>query len=129
MPPRATCLVLLTVLAAACGGDARRGDPDLQLRVSLEPDPPTLGTAAVEVGVTEVDWTPRNGDRVVVSASRDGIVLAQDTAVGQGAGVYRADGVRFEVAGPWLLRVRVETRDGRWVELDRPLEVEPPPGD
>lgn len=126
MPPRAPWLLLLTLFATSCGGDERRGDPDLQVQVSVEPAPPTLGTAAVRVGLTDVDWTPRNGDRVVVWVSRDGIELARDTAVGQGAGVYRADDVRFEVAGPWLLTVRVETRDGRWMELDRRLDVEPP---
>jgi hypothetical protein len=29
------------------------------------------------------------------------------------------------VAGEWVLTVRVETRDDRWVEVDRRVEVEP----
>ncbi len=124
LPVRAALLSL--VLLAACGGD-RRGDPDLQIDVSLEPDPPLVGLADVQVELADVDWRPRNGDRVLVTALRDSIVLAHDTAVGQGAGIYRAEGLRFEVAGDWLLRIRVETRDGRWTELDRPVEVETPP--
>ena len=30
---------------------------------------------------------------------------------------------RFEVTGVWLLRARVETADGRWVEVEREVEV------
>jgi len=119
-------LLLSTLLLVACAAEVRRGDPDLQVRVSTEPAPPTVGLADVQVELSEVDWTPRNGDRVILSGSRDGIVLAVDTARGQGAGSYRAEGFRFEVAGDWILTVRVETRDGRWVEVDHPVEVTTP---
>lgn len=119
-------VVSAVLLLAACGGD-RRGDADLQIDLSLEPDPPVVGLADVQVELADVDWRPRNGDRVLVTALRDSIVLAHDTARGQGAGIYRAEGLRFEVAGEWLLRVRVETRDGRWAEVDRPVRVEAPP--
>ena len=127
--PRATSaaaryLALALLLAlSACGSD-RRGDPDLQVALSVEPDPPRVGTAAVQVRVAEVDWSPRNGDRVILRGVRDSIVLTQDTAVGQGAGLYRAEALPFPVAGSWILTVRVEARDGRWVEVDETLRVE-----
>jgi hypothetical protein len=122
MSHRTLLLLALTVLGA-CSPEVRRGDPDLQVAVAFEPDPPTVGTADIQVDLSDLDWTPRNGDRVILTGSRDDIVLATDTAQGRGAGTYRAEGFRFEVAGHWTLTVRVETRDGRWVEIDRPVEV------
>jgi hypothetical protein len=120
-----TALLALLPLVAGCGPDARRGDRELEVRVRVTPDPPTLETAGVEVAVAELDWSPRNGDRVVILGRREGVLLLQDTARGRGAGRYRAEKLDFPVAGEWLLTVRVETRDDRWVEVDRRVEVEP----
>lgn len=120
---------LLLALLAGCSGDTvRRGDADLQLRVTVDPEPATLGGTDVEVAVSDVDWRPRNGARVYLTGSREGVVLVRDTAVGQGAGLYLAESVPFPVAGAWLLTVRVETPGGRWTELERTLAVEPPDG-
>lgn len=121
-------LALLVLVPGACGGPARSGDADLQVRWSFEPSPPVVGTAEVRVDVSDVDWSPRNGARVVVTGSRDGITLVTDTARGQGAGRYVAPAFRFEVAGDWVLRARVDTPDGRWVEVAHPVRVEAPEG-
>ncbi len=115
----AACALLL-----GCGGEARTGDADLQVRWSIEPSPPRVGTAQVRLDVSDVDWTPRNGATVVLRGFRDGVELVVDTARGQGAGVYLAPEFRFEVAGDWLLRARVETTDRRWVEVERAVTVE-----
>ncbi len=109
---------------AACAGDARTGDADLQVKWSFEPSPPRLGTAAVRLEVADVDWTPENGATVVVTGIRDGVELVVDTARGQGAGLYLSPEFRFEVAGSWVLRARVETTDRRWMETERPVTVE-----
>lgn len=114
-------VVLLGTLG--CGGGDRRGDPDLQLTVEVEPHPPTLGDAVIRVDVADVDWRPRNGDRVIVRGLRDGIVVAEDTARGEGVGRYVIPDFLFPVAGHWVLTARVETRDGRWAEVDRRVEV------
>jgi hypothetical protein len=118
-------VLALLPLAAGCDRDARRGDAELDVRVRVTPDPPTLEAAGVEVAVAELDWSPRNGDRVVILGRREGVLLLQDTARGRGAGRYRAHHLDFPVAGEWVLTVRVETRDDRWVEVDRRVEVEP----
>lgn len=115
----AVCLLLL-----GCGGEARTGDADLQVRWSFEPSPPRVGTAQVRLEVSDVDWTPRNGATVVLTGLRDGVELVVDTARGQGAGVYLAPEFRFEVSGDWVLRARVETTDRRWVEVERAVTVE-----
>ena len=73
--------------------------------------------------VTEVDWTPRNGATVIVTGIRDSLQLVLDTARGQGAGRYETGDFTFEVTGDWVLSVRVETTDGRWVEVDHPITV------
>jgi hypothetical protein len=116
-------LVGAVVAMAACGGDRRTGDPDLQLRWVVEPSPPHVGSATVRVDVADVDWTPRNGALVVITGLRDSVRMAVDTAVGQGAGQYLAEGFPFVVAGDWVLRTRVETVDGRWTEVDHPVKV------
>jgi hypothetical protein len=123
---------LLVLAIGGCAGEVREGDADLQVRWTFEPAEPTVGRSDIVLDVSDVDWSPRNGARVVITGSRDGVALTVDTARGQGAGRYVASGVRFEVAGDWLLRARVETTDGRWVEVERPLRVEVPgadPGD
>jgi len=114
----------LLVILSGCGPEERRGDLDLQVAVSVDPDPPRVGTADVQIRVADVDWSPRNGDRVILRGVRDSIVLTQDTAVGQGAGLYLAEALPFPVRGSWILTVRVEARDGRWVEVDEALRVE-----
>jgi len=115
---------VVCVFLVGCGGEARTGDADLQVRWSFEPSPPQVGTAQVRLEVSDVDWTPRNGATVVLTGLRDGVELVVDTARGQGAGVYLAPEFRFEVSGAWVLRARVQTTDQRWVEVERAVTVE-----
>jgi hypothetical protein len=122
--PAALTAAALCGLLLGCGGDARTGDADLQVRWSIEPFPPQVGTAQVRLEVSDVDWTPRNGATVVLTGLRDGVELVVDTARGQGAGVYLVPEFRFEVSGDWVLRARVETPDRRWVEVERAVTVE-----
>lgn len=118
----------LAVLGAAggCGDQARHGDADLQVRWRFEPSPPRVGRVEIRLDVSDVDWTPRNGARVVVTGLRDGIAMAVDTAVGRGAGSYVAGDFTFVVSGAWTLKARVEIPDGRWVEVEQALTVEAP---
>lgn len=115
--------VLVTVALAACGGVERRGDANLQLSWEVDPAPPQVGPATVAVVLSDVDWTPHNGATVILTGFRDSVQLVVDTARGQGAGRYETDGFVFEVAGDWLLNVRVETNDGRWAEFDHSVTV------
>jgi hypothetical protein len=122
-PLPALLLFGLAASLGACSSDERRGDADLQVGVEVSPSPPQVGAATVAVMVTEVDWTPRNGATVIVAGVRDSLQLVLDTARGQGAGRYETAGFTFEVTGEWVLSVRVETTDGRWVEVDHPITV------
>ncbi|HKJ01356.1 MAG TPA: hypothetical protein VJ997_02845 [Longimicrobiales bacterium] len=122
--PLSLCVVLALALSACGRTEARpTGDADLQLRWTLDPDPPQVGRGSIRVDVADVSWKPRNGVRVILTGVRDGVALVVDTARGEGAGRYRAPGFRFEVAGPWILRARVETPEGRWTEEEYPVEV------
>lgn len=119
---------LFVVLALAaflptCTSVERRGDANLQVALEIEPSPPQVGPATLSVVVTGVDWTPRNGAMVILTGLRDSLALLTDTARGQGAGRYESTSFGFEVAGEWLVSVRVETTDGRWVEVDHPVTV------
>jgi hypothetical protein len=116
--------MLTAALLSACGqSSARAGDADLQLRWTLDPDPPRVGVGAVRVDVADVAWKPRNGARVILTGIRGGVELVVDTARGEGAGRYLAPAFRFEVAGEWVLRARVETPEGRWTEEEHHVEV------
>jgi hypothetical protein len=122
-PLRGLLVFALSASLFGCLSDERRGDADLQIAVDISPSPPRVGAATVSVVVTDVDWKPRNGATVVVAGTRDSLQLVIDTARGQGAGRYDAADFGFEVAGEWLLKIRVETTDGRWVEVDHALTV------
>ena len=122
-PLPALLVFLLAVSVSACSPQERRGDADLQVGVEVAPSPPQVGAATVAVVVTEVDWTPRNGATVIVAGIRDSLQLVLDTARGQGAGRYETSHFTFEVTGEWVLSVRVETTDGRWVEVEHPVTV------
>lgn len=115
--------LLLVPATAGCGGDVRTGDPSLQVRVTVDPPAPVVGTARVQVEVADADWSPRNGARVLLTGTRDGVTLAVDTAWGEGAGRYVAPAFRFEVTGDWVLTTRVEFPDGRWQEVERRVTV------
>lgn len=121
--PALTLALGVTLGAAACGGDVRSGDPSLQVRVTVDPPAPLVGTARIRVEVADADWTPRNGARVVLTGVREGVTLAADTAWGEGAGRYVAPAFRFEVTGEWVLLTRVELPDGRWHEVERKVTV------
>lgn len=107
----------------ACAPAERRGDTDLQVALEIDPSPAQVGAATLAVVVTGVDWTPRNGATVILTGMRDSLALVVDTARGQGAGRYESADFGFEVAGDWLVSVRVEMTDGRWVEVDHPVTV------
>ena len=117
------CAVLAGGLWACGQGTRRPGTADLQLRWTLEPDPPEVGIGVIRLDVADVSWRPRNGARVILTGIRDGVELVVDTARGEGAGRYLAPTFRFEVAGQWILRARVETPEGSWTEEEYPVEV------
>jgi hypothetical protein len=116
----------VAVAQGGCSHDARRGDSEIQVRWAFTPSPPAVGRAHVQLTVSDLDWTPRNGARVVVTAVRDSVTMAVDTAVGQGAGQYVIDDFVFEAAGDWVLSARVDTPDGLWAEVDHPVTVGSP---
>jgi len=122
-PFRRLALVVAVLSLSACARDARRGDRDLQVRWEVTPSPPSVGRARLRLIVSDVTWELRNGARVTVTATRDSVRMAVDTARGQGAGQYVIDDFVFPVAGSWVLSARVETPDGRWAESDHPVEV------
>lgn len=116
-------VLALAAFLPTCTSVERRGDANLQVALEIEPSPPQVGPATLSVVVTGVDWTPRNGAMVILTGLRDSLALLTDTARGQGAGRYESTSFGFEVAGEWLVNVRVETTDGRWVEVDHPVTV------
>jgi hypothetical protein len=117
------CVLSVPAWAACAGGNGPAGDADLQLRWTFDPNPPRVGVGEIRVDVADLAWKPRNGARVILTGIRDGVELVVDTALGEGAGRYLASDFRFEVAGDWIIRARVETPEGRWTEEEHAVEV------
>ena len=122
----AATLLAAVVLTASCAGEGHRGSAGLQIRVSVDPVPPSVGSARITVHVSDQAWTPRNGLRVTVRGTRTDAATVTETAVGEGTGRYVAEGFTFSGAGEWVLTVRAELPDGRWTERDRVVAVGPP---
>jgi hypothetical protein len=121
-----TTLFAAAVLTASCSGEEHRGSAGLQIRVSVEPGTPSVGSARITVHVSDQAWTPRNGLRVTVTSIRADAATVTETAVGEGAGRYVAGEFPFSAAGEWVLTARAELPDGRWTERDRVVAVLPP---
>jgi hypothetical protein len=122
----ATTLLAAVLLTASCAGEEHRGSAGLQIRVSVEPDSPSVGSARIIVHVFDHAWTPRNGLHVTVRGVHTDAPTVTETAVGEGAGRYVAEQVPFSRAGEWMLTARAELPDGRWTERDRVIAVLPP---
>lgn len=112
------------VSVVACHPDAHRGDPNLALRISVDPTSPRPGPARVVVTVGTAAWSPINGAKVTVTAVPPDSAPppAPVRAIGQGAGRYVVRAFSFDRPGNWVLTARADFQ-GRWKEVDRRLRV------
>jgi len=110
-------------LAVACSGAAEHADVDV--RVSVAPQPPTMGAAAVEVTLNDTAGetaAPLTGATVRIEGnmSHAGMVPVFADAAEVRPGVYTAE-LELTMAGDWFLIVTAELADGREVERTHDL--------
>ncbi|WP_038040553.1 FixH family protein [Thermorudis peleae] len=115
----------LVVLSTAC--QLRRGETSSQgvtAAVTVEPSPPTVGTARLSITLKTADGKPVVGAKNVQvegTMTHAGMQPVLATAVEQGNGVYVVDQFRFTMAGDWVVIVRGTLPDGRAFETQAPV--------
>ena len=91
--------------------------PDIELVVSISPQPPQIGLATVTVSLNEADGRPITGAGVELEGnmSHAGMVPVFAQALELTPGRYQAQ-LEFTMEGDWFLLVRVDLPDGRSME-------------
>lgn len=122
---RTTAVRALVVAALACG--ACRGSSgtagDEQFRVSISPEPPRVGHAAVSAELLTAGGEPVSGAKVRVEGNMNhaGMKPSLAVLVETAPGHYRGT-LEFTMGGDWILLLEAQLPDGRRVEhrLDVP---------
>lgn len=114
-------VVILALLLAACGGttEPTAVATDVEMTLSVEPDPPTTGEATLIVQLTEADGTPVEGATVEVYGDMDheGMQPVTGEADSDVDGEYRVPFV-WTMGGGWILTVTATLPDDRGVTTE-----------
>lgn len=118
-------LVVLLAILILLAGCRRAGQNDLAgigVNVTVNPNPPQVGQAAVTVTLSEADGQPITGAEVELEGNMTHAgmapTLAQPSEVSPGR--YEA-ALDFTMAGDWFILVRATLPDGR--KLERQVDV------
>jgi hypothetical protein len=114
-------LALLAAGLAACSGGGS-GEGDVSITFRLEPRPPRVGTADLELRLIDPAGDPVPGASVAVEANMNhaGMQPTFATLEERGGGLY-AGTIEFTMGGDWFLLVTAELEDGR--QIERRLDV------
>lgn len=126
-------LVLMMVLIGCRQEEAPADNPDINVEMRVEPDPPVVGDSTLYVTVTDAQGNPINDANVMVRGdmSHAGMVpVMRDVQAGAQGGVYE---IPFEwtMGGDWFVDVTVLTAggDSRQVRFEYTLPGDPTMGD
>lgn len=117
VPLRFVSVVLLGLLLA-CGRGAA-SQPDVQIALSVTPDPPVVGAATLVLTLRTADGQPLSGAQVRVEGTMSHAGMqpvlagARETAPGR----YEAP-LTFTMAGEWYAIVRATLPDNRTLERE-----------
>jgi len=116
--------VLLALALWGCRGDADTGDPEVSVRLGISPTPPLVGPTRMLVEIGE-RGTPTSEARVSIEGSMNhaGMVPVLDSATILDDGRYVVPAFDFNMAGDWIVEVRVELPDGRRLVRRFPVRV------
>ena len=117
----APVLVAAAVATVACGG-TREAAPPVAVAWTLQPQPPVVGPATLEVTLRDPANAPidRAGVQLVGHMTHPGMAPVTATALPRGGGRYAA-GFSFTMRGDWVLVVSIQLPDGR--RVDRRIDV------
>lgn len=112
-------LVVVSVLGlAACQG-ADKEPSDVSVELSVAPDPPQVGVAAVNVTLHDADGQSIHATKVELEGTMThaGMVPVFAQAVETAPGRYEAS-LEFTMGGDWVIIVRAELPDGSSLEQE-----------
>lgn len=101
---------------------AKKPDADVRVQCTVRPDPPSVGSATVDIAIADPAGLPVKGARVRVEGNMNhaGMVPSIAQAKETEPGHYRAD-LELTMGGDWVLLVEAGLADGRKVERTFPL--------
>jgi hypothetical protein len=112
-------LLLAALVATGCSrDDDDDGVDDIQMELTVSPDPPATGPAQIEVILRDGDGEPLNGAELEIEGNMSHAGMQPvivDASSGQG-GRYVSDGFEFTMGGDWIITVRGSLPDGREIE-------------
>ncbi len=117
--------VLLLLLAAGCRGDAVDEAPDHEVRISVAPTPPIVGSARVVVQLSDGEGLAVENAQVTLigDMAHPGMTPVEEDLEQEGGGRYATSDFDFTMGGDWVLSARIQLPDGRRVERSRSVEV------
>lgn len=112
----AACAALI---CAGCRGSSAPGG-DEQVRVTLSPEPPSVGSAAISVELATARGEPLAGATVRVEGNMNHAGMKPSFAdlAESTPGLYRGT-LEFTMGGDWFLVIEARLPDGRRVEHRR----------
>jgi len=122
-------LVVLSVLLAACGGEAtppaETSAKPVNIKVESNPSPAGVGDAELIFTLTDAKGSPIEGARVDVSADHTDMtgMGMSGAATDQGAGRYSIN-ANFSMTGNWKLTVYVRNDAGLDYKEDIEFKVQ-----
>jgi hypothetical protein len=115
-------LIVILLLLTGCRRAGQNDLSDIGVNVTVNPNPPQVGQAAVTVTLSEADGRPVTGARVELEGNMTHAgmtpTLAQPNEMSPGR--YEAP-LDFSMAGDWFILVRATLPDGR--KLERQVDV------
>jgi hypothetical protein len=114
-------VLLVTALLMGCSGGGS-GDGGLSVSYRLDPAPPAVGSAALELRLVDPEGKPVKGATVELEANMNhaGMRPTFATLTETADGRYDGD-VEFTMGGDWFLLMKATLADGRTVQ--RTLDV------
>lgn len=121
-------LVAFGMLVGCRGETAPDGVP-VEVEVGVAPTPPMVGPARIVVMVRDSVGGPVEGASVRIEATMDhpGMGPVLEPATDQGEGHYLVPALELDMAGDWILTVRVRLPDGREAIREHPVRAVSPP--